>query len=115
MNKDAAAERPAILRLIWIPSVISLGVTLLRLIGELRYWSGRWFSSETMGIVPSGVSWLIGITWLAIPFGAYFAWKLAAAGRVPDSLGKAFACVGGGLLVILINYFFLNPNAPVGF
>src|SRR5262245_54219478 len=112
MSKDAVADRPAILRLIWIPSVISLGVTLLRLIGELQYWSGRWFSSETMGIVPSGVSWLIGITWLALPFGAYFAWKLAAAGQVPGSLGKAFACVFSGLLVIIINHFFLIPNAP---
>lgn len=114
MRNDAAADRTTILRLIWIPSLISLGVTLLRLIGELLHWSGKWFSSETMGIKPSGVSWLIGITWLAIPFGAYFARKLAAAGQVPDSLGKAFICVGAGTLLIIAQFYWL-PLVPVGF
>lgn len=58
-------SRGNILRLVLVPEVISLLVTLLRLVGELRHWSERWFSSDTGGIVPSGSSRLIGITWFA--------------------------------------------------
>jgi hypothetical protein len=71
-------------RLILVPALISLGVTLLRLTGELLRWSEAWFSTATQGVTPSGWSWLIGITWLPIPFGAYFAWKLWAGGRGPN-------------------------------
>jgi hypothetical protein len=96
-------------------SVISLGITSLRMIGERQYWSDTWFNSETLGMLPSGVSWVIDSSWLALPFGAYFAWKLAAAGHAPESLFRAFACVSSGLLIILINHYLLIPNAPVGF
>ena len=72
-------------RLVAIPALISLGVTLLRLIGERRHWSPAWFSPATGGVVPSGMSWLVGITWLAVPFGAWFAWRLQAAGDAPPS------------------------------
>ena len=50
-------------------ALVSLLVTLLRLAGELRGWSEAWFSRATSGLVPVGaVSWLVGITWLALPF-----------------------------------------------
>jgi hypothetical protein len=52
------------LRVIFAPILITLAVTILRLIGEMRRWPAKWFSPETGGIVPSGVSWVIGITWL---------------------------------------------------
>jgi hypothetical protein len=78
-------------------------VTLLRLTGELLRWSEAWFSTATQGVAPSGWSWLIGITWLPIPFGAYFAWKLSASGQGPEgspfrSLAWALAAVGVVLL-----------------
>ncbi len=48
MMTETSLDTPrSILRLIWIPAIISLGVTLLRLTGELRHWSERWFSRET--------------------------------------------------------------------
>ena len=111
--QDANLKHIRIRRLIFIPSVISLSVTLLRLSGELRYWSETMFPTETTGILPSGMSWVIDSTWLALPFGAYFAWKLAAAGQVPDSLVKAYACVVSGLLILIL-WIFLTPKVPVG-
>ena len=89
-------------RLIIVPSVISLAITILRLTGELQSWSPKWFSSETGGIVPSGVSWVFGITWLAAVFGAYFALRLARIGRKPQSLGKAVAFSAIGILILLV-------------
>src|SRR5712671_6511840 len=60
-------------RLILLPALISVAVTTLRLVGELQHWSSRWFSTDTGGIVPDGVSWVIGISWMAPLFGIYFA------------------------------------------
>jgi len=90
------------LGLILWPAVVSLAVTLLRLAGELLKWSPRWFSTETMGIEPSGVSWLIGITWLGLPFGVYFAAMLIRAGNGPRSVRKATLLTLCGLLIMLV-------------
>src|SRR5262245_23339812 len=115
MGKESAENRLNICRLIWVPSLISLCITILRLIGELQHWSEKWFTTETLGIVPSGMSWLIGITWLAIPFGIYFAWKLVSAGYVPQSFGKAFAFVVLGLLIVIVGLFVLRQYVPLDF
>lgn len=89
------------LRLISVPAIITLAVTVLRLTGELRHWPARWFSTETSGITPSGVSWVIGITWLAAIFGVYFAVRLVRAGQNPRSLGKAAIFSALGILIFL--------------
>lgn len=40
--------------------------------------------------MPTGaVSWLVGITWLALPFGAWLAWRLVRSGETPTSAGRA--------------------------
>jgi hypothetical protein len=88
-------------RLVLFPALVTLAVTLLRLTGELRHWSARWFSPETGGITPQGVSWVVGITWLAAIFGIYFALKLVAAGHGPRSLGKAAVFAGLGVVTLL--------------
>jgi hypothetical protein len=93
------------LKLIWIPALVSLGVTLLRLTGELRHWSERWFSTETGGTDPHGLSWIVGITWLAAPFGVYFAVRLMRAGQVPRSAGKVVVCGVLGLVIIFCSRF----------
>src|SRR5215470_18133009 len=95
------------LRLILAPAAISLVITLVRLIGELRHWSDRWFSTETGGVTPSGLTWVIGITWLALPFGVYFALRLVAAGDDPPKVGKALVTAGIGLVVLLMLKLFL--------
>lgn len=90
------------LRLIRGASLIALGVTLLRLVGERGHWSERWFSPATGGIIPHGMTWLFGITWLAIPFGAYFALKLARAGEGPLRPWRALAWPVAGLVVLFV-------------
>ncbi|MGB7624842.1 MAG: hypothetical protein WBN92_21045 [Terriglobia bacterium] len=89
------------LSLITIPALITLGITILRLTGELQHWSPLWFNPT-----PGGGGALIGISWLPIIFGPYFAVKLARAGDGPTSVGRSvgFAVLGfvvyalGGLL-----------------
>jgi hypothetical protein len=83
------------------PALIALAMTLLRLVGELRGWSEAWFSRATSGLVPTGaVSWLVGITWLALPFGAWFAWRLARSGEARPSGGRALLLAGLGLVAL---------------
>lgn len=100
-STENAECRQTTLGLILWPALVSLAVTLLRLAGELLRWSPRWFSTQTMGIEPSGVSWLIGITWLGFPFGIYFAYRLIRAGKGPVSFRKAALLALCGLLVML--------------
>ncbi|HEY3129473.1 MAG TPA: hypothetical protein VGL91_08445 [Acidobacteriota bacterium] len=70
--------------IIWIPALITLAVTVVRLLGELKHWSPVLFNSK-----PGGFGALVGIAWLAPIFGIYFAVKLAKAGHAPVSAGKA--------------------------
>jgi hypothetical protein len=100
-STENAECRQTTLGLILWPALVSLAVTLLRLAGELLKWSPRWFSTNTMGIEPSGVSWLIGITWLGFPFGIYFACRLIRGGKGPRSIRKAVLLAICGLLIML--------------
>lgn len=79
---DAASVRTG--RLILVPAVITLAVTLLRLLGELQGWSPRLFSREA-----GGGGALVGISWLVPVFGVWFGWKLARSGERPGSVGRA--------------------------
>jgi hypothetical protein len=78
-------SKPSVGQLVLVPSLITLAVTALRLYGELQNWSPSLFSRDAGG----GGS-LIGIVWLILIFGIYFALRLARAGKQPDSLGRAF-------------------------
>ena len=67
MPESTATPNQVSLRIVWAPALISLCVSVLRLTGELMHWSPRWFSPETGGTNPQGVSWIIGITWPETP------------------------------------------------
>ena len=83
------------------PALVALAVTLLRLAGELGGWSEAWFSRATGGLVPVGaVSWLVGITWLALPFGAWRAWKRARSGAARPRAGRAVLVAVLALVVL---------------
>jgi hypothetical protein len=71
-------------KLILVPALITLGVTLLRLAGELMHWSPVLFNPAA-----GGGGALVGIAWLVPIFGIYFGLKLARAGYGPGSKGAA--------------------------
>jgi|SRR5579864_288356 len=86
------ASRLSIPRLVFVPTLFTLAVTLLRLAGELRGWPGPWFDKS---------SGIVGITWLLPPiFGFYFAWKLWRAGEHIDRVDRVFLL---GLLGVVLN------------
>lgn len=87
----------SITSLITIPALITLGITILRLVGELEHWPTPWFSAAA-----GGGGAIIGISWLPIIFGPYFALKLAGAGDRPSSAGKAIGLALGGLVVLVL-------------
>jgi hypothetical protein len=99
--------------LILVPALVSVGVTLLRLTGELLRWSETWFSTATQGVTPSGWSWLIGITWLPIPFGAYFAWKLMTGEEGPP--GSPFRSLAWALAAAAVVLLGMAYRPPIPF
>lgn len=91
-----SGTRPSIFRLILVPGIITLAVTLLRLLGELQHWSKVLFNPE------AGGSWsIIGITWLAPILGIYFAARLSSDGQGPASAWRANGCAILAVVVII--------------
>ncbi len=88
--------------IIWFPVLITLGVTVIRLLGELREWSPVLFNPK-----PGGFGALVGIAWLVPVFGIYFALKLAKAGHYPRSAGKAIG-ISVLAMVVFIGVGFLG-------
>ena len=92
------------LHLILWPAVLTLAITLLRLMGELQKWSTSLFNP-----VAGGGGALVGISWLPFLFGPYFAWRLAKQGKGPKSAWKV---AGLGLLGFFVSIgFFAAANA----
>ena len=89
----------SIRRLIAVPALITLAVTLLRLVGELQRWSPKFFSREA-----GGAGAIVGIVWLVPIFGIYFALKLSRAGQGPTSRGRA---IGFALAAVVAQFAFI--------
>src|SRR2546428_10614575 len=92
MVETTSGNGIGIMKVILVPSLITLGVTILRVVGELQNWSAVLFGKGA-----GGGGAIVGITWLPIIFGVYFALKLLGAGAGPASLGRTFAFWGLGL------------------
>ena len=105
------ANNVSIKKLILVPALITLAITLLRLIGELQGWAPALFNKAA-----GGGGALVGIAWLVPIFGIYFGWKLAEAGELPPSAGKAigFAFLGlvlvPGAVVVAIKLVGVSPQ-----
>jgi hypothetical protein len=103
----------SVLRLIRIPALISLGVTLLRLIGELNHWSPALFNRQA-----GGGGAIVGIAWLVPVFGVYFALKLAQSGAAPLKAARTLLYAAAALVAFLAIGFGggrvlgLDPNTP---
>ena len=104
MNSSSRIDIP---RLILVPALISLAVTVLRTMGEVSHWSVRWFEPVTRGILPSPFGWVFGITWLAAPFGIYFALRLSRMGHGPESRWTAFWGGMAGFIIGVFGAFFV--------
>jgi hypothetical protein len=96
MSETTSGKSVSILQLILIPSLITLGVTLVRLIGELKHWPTALFNPA-----PGGAGAIVGISWLPLLFGIYFAIKLSDAGQGPQDRGRTvrLSIVGVALLL----------------
>ena len=82
-------------KLILVPALITLAVTLLRLTGELLHWSKALFNPAA-----GGGGAIVGIVWLIPVFGVLFALRLARDGEGPASVGKALGWV---VLAFVVN------------
>jgi len=91
---DSSGRALPVRDLILVPSLITLAVTVLRLVGELNEWSPSLFGKAAGG----GAS-LVGIAWLVPVFGVYFGVRLARMGGAPAGLLRA---IGLALLAILV-------------
>ena len=80
---DTTSSNLNIKNLILMPVVISIVVTLVRLVGELMEGPSILFGRQAGG----GFA-LVGITWLIPVFGAYFAVKLIRTGYLPEGNWK---------------------------
>jgi hypothetical protein len=87
-------------KLILIPSLITLAITLLRLLGELQNWPTSLFNPAA-----GGGGAIIGISWLPPIFGFYFARKLLKAGETPISAGKVILGVLLGIVLMVLGGF----------
>jgi len=97
MQGTTSRTRATILQLILVPGLITLAVTILRLVGELQQWSPIFF-----GRAAGGGSALVGISWLPLIFGPYFGVKFTRADQAPVSAGRAFGFTMLGLVLFVI-------------
>ena len=96
MSTTASNQRVNISKWIIVTGLITLAITIIRLIGELQHWNSALFNpSAGGGFAPIGIVWLVPI------LGIYFALKLNAAGMGPRSLGQVFLFVVIALAVII--------------
>jgi len=99
MADTSSGRRLSTAQLIAVPALITLAVTILRLVGERQGWSKVWFNPEAGGgLAPIGIVWLVPI------FGVYFAIKLANAGEGPASAGRVALFAFLGIVVTVIGF-----------
>lgn len=96
-------NRVSITRLIAIPALITLAVTFLRLVGELKQWGMPWFGSEA-----GGQGAIVGISWLPLIFGPYFAFRLIKTGNGFQSGKRAWIYLGLAFVVVMASGAFLS-------
>ncbi len=105
MASEGSHSSLSVSRLIMVPALITLGITVLRLVGEMQHWPKPWFNTNA-----GGGGAIIGIAWLPFIFGPYFALKLAGAGEGPSSAGKAIGFAVLGLVLLIVGGFAFAPQ-----
>jgi hypothetical protein len=119
---------PRLLSLVIVPALLTLGVTVLRLVGEIRGWDPTWFGVAEAGggTGPGEGKALLGISWLIFVFGLWFGYRLVRRGDGPRSRTKALvvslvaiAVMFGGVVALgAADLVFVpqpdNPGEPRG-
>jgi len=105
MANASSISSLSISRLIMAPALITLGITILRLVGELQHWSPLLFNTSA-----GGGAAIIGIAWLPFIFGPYFALRLAGTREGPSSAGKAIGFAVLGLVLMIVGSFAFAPQ-----
>ena len=98
----ANGPAPGAWKLVKVPAIITLVVSLVRLIGELLALSPALFSRQ-----PGGGAALVGITWLVLVFGFYFGWRLARTDGAPAVPGRSMLTIFVGLVVAMVLFLVL--------
>lgn len=84
-------------QLVKVPAIITLAISLIRLIGELAGWAPALFSAEA-----GGGAALVGITWWVFIFGFYFGLRLAREGRGPEVPGRVIITYVVAIVVVFL-------------
>ncbi len=100
MDESGPAGQVNIGKTILFPGLITLGVTILRVVGELQGWSPILF-----GRAAGGGGAIVGISWLPLVLGPYFAVKLNNAGLGPAGCGRAIGYTIGALVIFFLAGF----------
>jgi len=93
------------MRIVVVPSLIAIAVTLVRLTGELEHWPRPLVNPDVCGKA------ILGITWLVPVFSVYFAMKLWRS-RPPRRLNVAIVLAVAGLLLKLIGTYVMERQGP---
>jgi hypothetical protein len=97
------------MRRVLVPALITLAITVLRLVGELQDWSPALFNNSA-----GGGGALVGIAWLVIVFGAWFAVQLVREGNGPASAGRSLGVYVGALAATIATGIALSMVLPKG-
>ena len=92
----ASEKSASVTGLVWMPALITLAITIIRLVGELQHWPKPWFDASA-----GGGGAIVGISWLPVILGPYFAAKLAANGNEPQSVARALGFTSLGLVAFV--------------
>ncbi len=103
MDKSSRGIGSAVL----LAGILTLGVTVLRLVGELQDWSPALFSKEA-----GGGGALVGIGWLPIVVGLWFGRRLVQEGHEPPSTLRAVLVALAGALAMMGSIVYVATNTP---
>lgn len=112
MSATTSEGRVNITRWIIVAGLITLAITIIRLLGELQHWNSALFNTSA-----GGGGALVGIVWLVPILGIVFALKLNAAGLGPKKIWPVFLFVLIALAVNIVMFVVasalkLEPGRP---
>lgn len=107
MADSGSDSKISIGRLILAPSLITLAITALRVVGELQHWPKVLFNTSA-----GGGGAIVGIAWLPFILGPYFAVKLAHGGGGPASAWKTIGMALAGVVVFMLGGYLAFAPKP---